>query len=55
MRSADKKGGWNDPNGKRVLVVDDEESVGIGISEMLKDAGFDARYATSGPEAVRRA
>jgi len=37
---------------KRVLVVDDEESVGIGMSEMLKDAGFDARYVTSGPEAV---
>ncbi|HEY4706276.1 MAG TPA: response regulator [Thermodesulfobacteriota bacterium] len=38
---------------KKVLVVDDEESVGIGMSEMLKDAGFDARYVTSGPEAVK--
>ena len=38
---------------KKVLLVDDEESVGIGMSEMLKDAGFDARYVTSGPEAVK--
>ncbi len=38
---------------KRVLVVDDEESIGIGISEMLRDAGFDAKYVTSGPEAVK--
>jgi len=37
---------------KRVLVVDDEESVGIGMSEMLKDAGFDARYVYWQTEAV---
>lgn len=37
---------------KSVLIVDDEETVGIGMSEMLKDAGFDASYVTSGKEAV---
>jgi len=39
-------------SGKRVLVVDDEETVGIGMSEMLKDAGFNAIYVTSGPGAI---
>lgn len=38
--------------GKKVLVVDDEETVGLGMSEMLKDAGFNAFYVTSGDEAV---
>jgi len=37
---------------KKILIVDDEETVGIGMSEMLKDAGFSARYVTSGKEAV---
>lgn len=37
---------------KRILIVDDEETVGIGMSEMLKDAGYEARYVTSGKEAV---
>lgn len=37
---------------KKILVVDDEESVGIGITEILKDAGFLAFYVTSGNEAV---
>lgn len=37
---------------KTVLVVDDEETVGIGMSEILKDAGFEAAYVTSGNEAV---
>lgn len=36
----------------KVLVVDDEESVGIGISEILKDEGFEAAYVISGHEAV---
>ncbi len=38
--------------GKRILVVDDEETVGIGISEILKDAGFNAFYVTSGRDAL---
>ncbi len=38
--------------GKRVLVVDDEETVGVGMSEMLKDAGFNAIYVTSGLRAI---
>ena len=37
---------------KRVLIVDDEETVGIGMSEMLKDAGFSASYVTSGRDAL---
>lgn len=37
---------------KRILIVDDEETVGIGMSEMLKDAGYEAKYVTSGKEAV---
>lgn len=36
----------------RILVVDDEESVGVGISEILKDRGFEAAYVTSGTDAV---
>lgn len=39
-------------NKKRILVVDDEETVGIGMAEILKDAGFDAAYVTSGREAL---
>lgn len=37
---------------KRVLVIDDEETVGVGMAEMLADAGFEARYATSGREGL---
>lgn len=37
---------------RRILVVDDEETIGVGISETLKDAGFEASYATSGAEAI---
>lgn len=36
----------------KVLIVDDEETVGIGMAEILKDAGFDANYVTSGREAL---
>jgi CheY-like chemotaxis protein len=39
-------------NGKRILVVDDEETVGIGMTEMLKDAGYSASYVTSGKQAA---
>ena len=35
-----------------ILVVDDEETVGLGISEILKDEGFEAAYVISGIEAV---
>ncbi|MBI5344186.1 MAG: response regulator [Deltaproteobacteria bacterium] len=37
---------------KTVLIVDDEETVGVGLSEILKDAGFNAGYVTSGKDAV---
>ncbi|MEK6532010.1 MAG: response regulator [Deltaproteobacteria bacterium] len=36
----------------KVLVVDDEDSIGIGITELLRDEGFDAAYVLSGRDAV---
>lgn len=36
----------------KILVVDDEETIGIGISEILKDEGFEAAYVVNGKEAV---
>ncbi|MBI1911331.1 MAG: response regulator [Deltaproteobacteria bacterium] len=36
----------------RILVVDDEETIGLGMSEVLKDAGFNAFYVTSGKDAI---
>ncbi|MBI5598248.1 MAG: response regulator [Deltaproteobacteria bacterium] len=36
----------------KVLVVDDEETVGLGMSEILKDEGFEAAYVISGSRAV---
>ncbi|MBI5642170.1 MAG: response regulator [Deltaproteobacteria bacterium] len=38
--------------GPKILVVDDEETVGIGMSEILKDEGFEAAYAVNGRDAV---
>jgi len=38
----------------RVLVVDDEETVGVGMSEILKDEGFEAAYVVSGQGRGRR-
>jgi CheY-like chemotaxis protein len=35
-----------------ILVVDDEETVGIGLSELLKDEGYDAAYVVNGRDAV---
>ena len=37
----------------RILVVDDEETIGIGMSEILKDEGFEAAYAVNGRDAVQ--
>lgn len=39
--------------GGRILIVDDEETIGIGMSEILKDEGFEAAYVVSGKEAVQ--
>lgn len=36
----------------KILVVDDEETIGIGISEILKDEGFEAAYVVNGRDAV---
>jgi CheY-like chemotaxis protein len=36
----------------RVLVVDDEETIGLGISEILNDEGFEAGYVVDGYRAV---
>ncbi len=35
-----------------ILIVDDEESVGLGMSEMLKDQGYEAEYVVNGEEAL---
>lgn len=50
-----QKDGWSPrlQNHRSILVVDDDESVCIGICETLKDAGFDAIYATNGKDAIR--
>ncbi len=37
---------------KKILIIDDEESVCVGMKEMLKDAGFNAFYATDGKRAI---
>ncbi|MBI5598178.1 MAG: response regulator [Deltaproteobacteria bacterium] len=42
-----------EPKTRRILVVDDEESVGVGMSGILKDAGFEAHYATGGTDALK--
>ncbi len=42
----------SDKTAGRVLIVDDEETIGLGISEILKDEGFEAAYVVSGREAV---
>ncbi len=36
----------------KVLVVDDEDSIGIGMTELLRDEGFDAAYVLSGRDAI---
>lgn len=36
----------------KVLVVDDEDSIGIGMTELLRDEGFEAAYVLSGRDAV---
>lgn len=40
------------PENKAILVVDDEETIGLGMSEILKISGFKASYVTSGPLAL---
>lgn len=35
-----------------VLIVDDEETIGLGISEILKDEGFEAAYVVNGDDAI---
>jgi len=49
-------GGMKMPDGNkrgRILIVDDEESIGVGISEILKDEGFEAAYVINGEDAVK--
>ncbi len=36
----------------KILVVDDDEAVGIGMRELLSDEGFEAAYVLSGADAV---
>jgi CheY-like chemotaxis protein len=42
----------NGPRAK-ILVVDDDEAVGIGMRELLADEGFDAAYVLNGKDAVK--
>ncbi len=43
-----------DLSGARLLVVDDEESVALTVSEVLRQEGFKVETASSGEEAVAR-
>lgn len=36
----------------RILIVDDEETIGLALSEMLKDEGYEAAYVVDGDRAV---
>jgi len=36
----------------KILIVDDEETIGLGVSEILKDEGFEAAYVIDGFKAV---
>ena len=36
------------PEDRAILVVDDEETVGLGMSEMLKLSGFKSCFVTCG-------
>ncbi|MFQ5353629.1 MAG: response regulator [Thermodesulfobacteriota bacterium] len=36
-----------------ILIVDDEESVGLGMSELLSDVGFEATYVLNGRDALK--
>jgi len=40
------------PEARAILVVDDEETVGLGISETLKHSGFKSFFVTSGVAAL---
>jgi signal transduction histidine kinase len=47
-------GGALDLSGARLLVVDDEESVALTVSEVLRQEGFKVDTSSSGDEAVAR-
>ncbi|MFQ5735260.1 MAG: response regulator [Thermodesulfobacteriota bacterium] len=53
MKAEEKKPKDGKGGSRRILVVDDEVTVGIGISEILRDAGYEAIYVTSGREALK--
>jgi CheY-like chemotaxis protein len=36
----------------KILIVDDEETIGLALSEILKDEGFEAAYVVDGTRAV---
>ncbi|VAV83864.1 hypothetical protein MNBD_DELTA01-1564 [hydrothermal vent metagenome] len=40
------------PEDRAILIVDDEETVGLGMSEMLKLSGFKAAFVTGGTAAI---
>ncbi|MBI5286436.1 MAG: response regulator, partial [Deltaproteobacteria bacterium] len=39
---------------KRIMVVDDEDSIRQSLSDVLRDEGFETISASSGQEALRR-
>jgi DNA-binding NtrC family response regulator len=41
------------PENGNILIVDDEEMMGIVLSGVFEDAGYSVRHATSGEEAIR--
>ena len=48
----DAKEFWKKHKIKRMLVVDDEKDVCIGVKELMRDTGVQVDYATSGQEAL---
>ncbi|MFZ0453858.1 MAG: response regulator, partial [Ignavibacteriaceae bacterium] len=37
----------------KVLIVDDEKSLGIGIKRLLEKEGYEARFAVNGSEGIK--
>ncbi len=48
----DDKEFWKHHNVTRILVVDDEEDICVGVRELMADTGVDVHYALSGKKAV---
>lgn len=51
-RGASKRLRGSAPGDRAILIVDDEETIGLGMSEMLKLSGFKAGFVTGGLAAI---